>query len=268
MHSCARKPARARRSTGRPPSTRSPHSSIGKRLVGFMRARLYLAYFAFDELSARSRMKALLDRVLAKGRALVGLPSAYEKAQQAAAARLRAAGRVPINIWGDAMLDGSDPVVRRVVTGKDGHESLLSFFYMNEIFTLNEMVRAIPAKQATPDRPASVSGRYAALKQATPDPQHHASSELLQVFLPSTLFFKAVGQENTELCELGCTFFSAVDKMMICSSLLDAGLDFRRIKCAAVDHSDFFLRGAATMHPGDNIVSYLDYQDWRPSTPH
>ena len=82
--------------------------------------------------------------------------------------------------------------------------------------------------------------RYAALKAATTDPQHHATEEIITVFLPAALFFKLVGQENTELCELGCTFFSAVDKMKICSSLIAAGLDFTKIKCSAVDHSDFF----------------------------
>lgn len=195
-------------------------------------------------------------------------PTAQQKAEQAAAARLRASGRVPINIWGDVLLDGSAPVVRRVITGKDAHECLLSFYYLNEILTLNEMVRAIPAKAAAPGRPASVTGRYAALREATLDPQYHATQELLQVFLPSALYFKHVGQENTELCELGCTFFSAIDKMKICSSLVDAGLDFGKIKCSAVDHSDFFLRGATMFHSGDHVVSYLDYKDWAPASTH
>jgi hypothetical protein len=215
-------------------------------------------------------MNSLFDRLLAKGRALKAAfaPSGQQTAEQAAAARLRASGRVPINIWGDVMLDGSEPVVRRVITGKDAHECLLSFFYLNEILSLHEMVRAIPAKEAQPDWPATVTGRYAALRQASQDPQHQATAELLQVFLPTTLYFKLVGQENTELCELGCTFFSAIDKMKICSSLLDARLDFRRIKCSAVDHSDFFLRGALMFHEGDNVVPYLDYEDWAPASTH
>lgn len=214
-------------------------------------------------------MSTMLDRLLAKGRALKAAlaPTARQKAEQAAAARLRTSGRVPINIWGDVMLDGSEPVVRRVITGKDAHECLLSFYYLNEILTLNEMVRAIPAKEAAPGRPSSVTGRYAALREATADPQFHATQELLQVFLPSALYFKLIGQENTELCELGCTFFSAIDKMKICASLVDARLDFRGIKCSAVDHSDFFLRGATMFHEGDRVVSYLDYKDWEPASP-
>ncbi len=215
-------------------------------------------------------MKTLFDRLLAGGRALAATTGLLEAkdVEQAAAARLRASGRVPINIWGDVMLDGTDPVVRRVVTGKDGHECLLSFFYLNEILTLNEIVQAIPGRKASGNWPDSVTGRYASLKLATTDPQHHAAQEVLQVFLPSALFFKLVEQQNTELCELGCTFFSAIDKMKICSSLLDARLDFSRIKCSAVDHSDFFLRGARMFHEGDNLVSYLDYKDWEPTTPH
>ena len=163
-----------------------------------MPSRGFPAYFGLSRRDVRrAPMNTMLDRLLTKGRALRAIlaPSEQQKAQQAAAARLRASGRVPINIWGDVMLDGSEPVVRRVVTGKDAHECLLSFFYLNEILTLNEMVAGIPSKEAAPDWPPSVTGRYAALRSATPDPQHHATSELLQVFLPTTLFFKHLGQE-------------------------------------------------------------------------
>jgi len=229
------------------------------------------AYFEFvSYLPKDAGMNSLLDRLLAKGRALAAAAGLVEagKAEQAAAARLRASGRVPINIWGDVLLDGSDPVVRRVLTGKDGHESLLSFFYLNEILALNEVVKAIPAMEASSGWPKPATGRYETLRGATTDPQHHLSQEVLQVFLPAVLFFKLVGQRNTELCELGCTFFSAIDKMKICSSLLDARLDFGTIRCAAVDHSDFFLRGARMFHAGDNVESFLDYKDWSPATPH
>src|SRR6185436_19751858 len=110
------------------------------------------AYFEFiSYLPKDAGMNSLLDRLLAKGRALAAAAGLVEagKAEQAAAARLRASGRVPINIWGDVLLDGSDPVVRRVLTGKDGHESLLSFFYLNEFLALNEVVKAIPAMEAS-----------------------------------------------------------------------------------------------------------------------
>jgi len=214
-------------------------------------------------------MARLIRRLIKRAGSLISIaePANEENDGQTAAERLRAGGRIPINIWGDVMLDGSDPQIRRVVTGKDGHESLLSFFYLNEILTLNEIVKVIPEKEALPDWPTSVTERYKVLKQATSDPQNHASDEILSVFLPTALYFKLIGQENTELCELGCTFFSAVDKMKICSSLIDARLDFTKIKCSAVDHSDFFLRGARMFHEGDRLVEYLDYADWAPSTP-
>ncbi|MBN9486376.1 MAG: hypothetical protein J0H44_04095 [Alphaproteobacteria bacterium] len=185
-----------------------------------------------------------------------------------AAVRLNSAGRLPINIWGDIMLDGSPPQVRRVLTGQDAHESLLSFFYLAEVLTLSEVVRALPAKQAAEDRPASVRERFDHLKSATADPHNQLTDEILQVFTPAALFFKLIGPVNSELCELGCTFFSAIEKAKICSSLLDAGADFGKVLCAAVDHSDYFLRGAMKLHEADNIVPYRDYADWRPSTPH
>lgn len=195
-------------------------------------------------------------------------PAMTDAADNSAAARLKNAGRIPINIWGDVLLDGSPPQVRRVLTGQDAHESLLSFFYLAEVLTLSEVVAAIVEKEAAKDRPSSISKRYAALKQASDDPHNQLSDEILQVFIPTTLFFKLIGQEDTELCELGCTFFSAIDKMKICSSLLDAQLDFRKIVCAAVDHSDYFLRGALKLHEGDNVVPYRDYAEWKSSTPH
>lgn len=185
-----------------------------------------------------------------------------------AATRLRSAGRLPINIWGDLTLDGSQPQIRRVLIGQDAHESLLSFFYLAEVLTLDEVVRAIPAQETEADRPKSVTARYAALKQATRDPHNQLGTELLQVFIPTTIFFKLIGQENTELCELGCTFFSAIDKIKICSSLLDAKLDLAKIICAAVDHSDYFVRGALKLHQGDNVsqVHATTSPTWMPTT--
>lgn len=185
-----------------------------------------------------------------------------------AASRLRDAGRIPINIWGDIILDGTRPQVRRVLTGQDAHESLLSFFYLAEVLTLDEVVSAIPDQEGSTEWPKSVTARYAALKRTSRDPHNQLGDEVLQVFVPTALFFKLIGEGNSELCELGCTFFSAIDKMKICSSLLEAQLDLTKILCAAVDHSDYFLRGALKLHRGDNVVPYRDYAHWRPSTPY
>lgn len=198
-------------------------------------------------------------------------PAAAAETQNAvgAASRLNNAGRLPINIWGDVMLDGSPPLVRRVLTGQDAHESLLSFFYLAEVLTLSEIVRAIPELEKSTDRPAAIRSRFNHLKAASQDPHNQlGGDELLQVFIPTVSFFKLIGPENTELCELGSTFFSAIEKSKICSSILDAGIDFRKFLCAAVDHSDYFMRGAIKLHEGDNVVPYMDYVHWKPSTPH
>lgn len=194
-------------------------------------------------------------------------PTNSGTATTGAASKLNSAGRVPINIWGDVMLDGSRPVVRRVLTGQDAHESLLSFFYLAEVLTLSEVVNALPALAAAADRPRGVADRFAHIKKSCKDPHHQLTNEILQVFVPTALFFKLIGQQNTELCELGCTFFSAIEKMKICSSLIDASLDVEKLLCAAVDHSDYFLRGALKLHERDNVVPYLDYAEWKPSTP-
>jgi hypothetical protein len=212
-------------------------------------------------------LKTLWHRFTTARNAAVSLPAAASHAKSAAD-RLRSAGRIPINIWGDVMLDGSAPQVRHVLTGQDAHESLLNFFYFGEVVTLDEAVSQLRRYELAPARPASVTGRYAELKNASPDPLSQLGDEVLQVFVPTALYFKLIGQRNTELCELGCTLFSAIDKMKICSSLIDANLNMSEIVCAAVDHSDYFLRGALKLHRGDNIVAYHDYSDWKPSTPH
>lgn len=166
------------------------------------------------------------------------------------------------------MLDGSRPQVRRVLSGQDAHESLLSFFYLAEVLTLSEIVESIPRLERSTDRPTGIRRRFEHLKSATKDPHHQLGDELLQVFVPTVNFFKSIGPDRTELCELGCTFFSAVEKVKICSSLLDAGLDMSRFLCAAVEHSDYFLRGALKLHQADRIAPYRDYSEWKPSTQH
>ncbi len=176
--------------------------------------------------------------------------------------------RIPINVWGDVLLDGSQPQVRRVLTGIDAHESLLSFFYFNEMLTLIDAVQALPELERRPGRPSSILDRYAALQEAVDDPCHHFTDEILRVFLPSTLYFQKVGAENTELCELGCTFFSAIEKMKICASVMDAQIDFSTVRFAGVDHSDYFRRGTRILHPLDNVLCYNDFAEWKPSTPH
>jgi hypothetical protein len=185
-----------------------------------------------------------------------------------ASTRLSSAGRRPINIWGDVMLDGADPQIRRVLTGQDAHESLLSFFYFAEILSLDDVISSIPKRNSHLDWPTSVLERYELLKGSSRDPQNQLNDELLQVFIPIALFIKLIGQDNTELCELGCTLFSAIEKLEICAILLDTQLDIAKFSFAAVDHSEHFLRGAMKLHRDHNVVPFRNYTDWLPSKPY
>lgn len=105
-----------------------------------------------------------IRRALSKRMRSTAEPSLPVADDNNAASRLRGAGRIPINIWGDVILDGSRPQIRRVLTGQDAHESLLSFFYLAEVLTLDEVVSAIPDQEAAAEWPKSVTARYTTLK--------------------------------------------------------------------------------------------------------
>jgi len=182
--------------------------------------------------------------------------------------RLVANGRIPINIWGDVLLDGSEPQIRRVVTGQDAHESLLSFFYLAEILSLQELVSAIPVAEAAIKELPEVTERWAHLKRHSSDPQHHANDEVLQVFVPVVTFLSLIGPGRSEFAELGCSFFASIDKIKICEALLGLPAPISNLKYSAIDHSEFFLRGATSFHAGDQVTRYLDYSDWSPSSEH
>jgi hypothetical protein len=74
--------------------------------------------------------------------------------------RLSSAGRLPINIWGDVMLNGSSPQVRRVLVGKEAHECLLSFFYLHEILTLGDAIKIIENQSCNSDQNITVTQKY------------------------------------------------------------------------------------------------------------
>lgn len=185
-----------------------------------------------------------------------------------ASERLALGGRLPITIWGDVLLDGSPPQVRRVLTGQSGHESVLAFFYLNELLSLDEAVQNLSAAAAQPDRPAAVTDRYAALRSTIKGQQDILNDELLQTFLPVAQYVKSVGWQKTELCELGCTFFSAIEKLAICSSLIDSHLNIRDMRFVGIDHSDYFLRGAIKFHREYKLVPLYDLSQWQPGSAH
>ncbi len=187
---------------------------------------------------------------------------------QGSQGRLSANHRIPINIWGDVMTDGSPPQIRRVITGQDAHESLLVYYYLAEILTLQEIAGALPDLEPAIRSTPSILDRFSLAQTATRDPHNHLQPEILQVFLPAVLFLDSAGSRGMELCELGCSFFSAIDKVRICSALLGSKLATEDVRWAAIDHSDFFLRGAVAFHPHERVERFTDYTDWRPDSQH
>ena len=178
--------------------------------------------------------------------------------------------RLPINIWGDVLLNGEPPQIRRVLCGMDAHECLLAWVYLNEMLSLNEMVSATRREDAAQlvSTADSMSDAFAHLKAATPDPQYQITEDILAIFLPAVLFVKAAGEANTEFCELGCTYFSAIEKLEICSFLSGAALRRQDVLFTGIDHSSFMLRASAFCHPNSNLQLCKDFKDWAPAREH
>src|SRR5580658_1591312 len=134
-----------------------------------------------------------------------------------AAQRLRAAGRIPVNVWGDVLTNGAPPEVRRVLIGQEAHESLLVYFYLGEILALSEMVRAIQGGESAG---GGLLAGLELIRKASDDSLSQIQPEILQIFGPIAILIDALGTDDTEFCELGCSFFSALDKLRVCAHLL------------------------------------------------
>ena len=144
---------------------------------------------------------------------------------------------------------------------------LLVYYYLAEVLTLQEVISALPDVAANVKQAADLLDRFNLLRTLANDPHHDLQPEILHVCLPTVLFLEAAGTQVTEVSELGCSFFSATDQVRLCAWLLDASIDARQIRWAAIDHSGFFLRGALAFHPGDRLERFMDYTDCVPEVP-
>ena len=131
--------------------------------------------------------------------------------------------RLPINIWGDVVLNGAAPKIRRVLTGTDAHECMYSWVYLNELVSLGEMANANISDIATKDAYAN----FQLLKKQTSDPQFQIINEILDIFYPFAFLLSRLDLSTTEFVELGSTFFSAIEKLKIATKCANVDVDLK-----------------------------------------
>jgi hypothetical protein len=177
--------------------------------------------------------------------------------------------RVPLLVWGDVFPDGDRPQVRRVLAGADAHECMYSWVYQNELLTANDLVQ-VAAKQSydEPKQVGAIRARFDALRAGITDPQYQISGDLIERFIPATVFLVAAGSENAEFCELGSTFFASIEKLDLCSRIVGSPLDRGKLQFSGIEYSPFLKRASLHAHPNDNIRLVTTPEEWARARPY
>lgn len=179
-----------------------------------------------------------------------------------AAQRLKSAGRVPFNIWGDLFLNGNQPQIRRVLVGQDAHECLLVFFYLGEILTLSEVLDNIKKLPGGFDN-LTMPQKIIELKKLCNDHMSHLNIEIFGTFGPILLSLNECVIENVEFIELGSSFMSSAKKLDLCSFCLNKSLDLTKLHMSAIDHSEYFMRGAMIFNSKYKIKAISDFNQYK-----
>ena len=182
--------------------------------------------------------------------------------------RLQDQGRFPINIWGDVLLDGSPPAIRRVLAGQDAHECMYTWVYFSEILSLQEMQQGA-IRNGSPGTGGSDSlfDRFKTIRSYSSDPQRQITDEVLRIFAPLAITVAALGETNTEFCELGSTMYASIDKLALAALALDLPLVSDNIRFTAVERSALMNRTAKLLHGDADLNIVTDLKQWRPTRP-
>jgi hypothetical protein len=139
--------------------------------------------------------------------------------------------RLPFLVWGDGFLNGDRPQVRRALAGADAHECMYTWVYINELMAVRSLLNVIQKNDFTvPSSNAEIGRRFGEIRGAAEDLQKQITGELVDVFLPVAVFVALSGPMNTEVCELGSTFFASIEKLEFCSRLIGLPLDRKSLK--------------------------------------
>lgn len=177
--------------------------------------------------------------------------------------------RLPLLIWGDVFPSGDRPQVRRVLAGADAHECMYAWVYLNEQVSLREFADLSRGQRFEPARsPDEIRHRFASLKASANDPQSQIGADLLDIFLPAVVFFAAAGEDRSEFCELGSTFYASIEKLDLCGSILGSPLDRAKLLFSGIEYSPFLRRSSLFFHPQDHIRLVADSAEWERSREH
>ena len=177
-------------------------------------------------------------------------------------------GRLPVNVWGDVLLDGGPPVIRRVLTGTDAHECMYAWVYLNEMLTLREMVGTGVPPDVDGLDPADLVGRLNAWRRRTADPQFQITEDLVHAFAPLFLAIEALDPAATEFCELGSTFFAALEKLALVAALAGRRGIPDPLDVVGIERSPFMRRATRLFFP-DRPIRFAEAADaWRKVRPY
>lgn len=173
--------------------------------------------------------------------------------------------RLPINIWGDVVLNGGIPKVRRVLTGMDAQECMYAWVYLNEIISLGEMAAKGTKPLASQTVLKDACDNFQALKAQSADPQQQITQEVLDIFLPYAFIFHKMGLDHLEFVELGSTFFAIIEKLEIAKKCANLDFDLTQLHFTGLEYSPFLQRGGRHLHPNHKIQYFKEWDEWQPS---
>lgn len=101
------------------------------------------------------------------------------------------------------------------------------------------------------------------LKKLCNDHMSHLNIEIFGTFGPILLSLNECVIENVEFVELGSSFMSSAKKLDLCSFCLNKSLDLTKLHMSAIDHSEYFMRGAMIFNSKYKIKAISDFDKYK-----
>jgi len=153
--------------------------------------------------------------------------------------------RLNILIWGDVMMNGAPPVVRRVLTGDTAYDTMMLWVYFREILDVRRTVESIRG------------GRDVS--------EVEIQKNTLDIFRPILSAIAGLPAGTVEFCELGPTLFGAIDRLELTNLICGSPVDLQNIKFTGVERSAFLTESLKFLHKPRNIEICSDWSSWKPS---
>jgi hypothetical protein len=146
---------------------------------------------------------------------------------------------------------------------------MYAWVYLNELLTTRDFLGVASVESYdVPKEAETIRARFKALREAVVDPQHQISDDLIERFIPATMFLFIAGAQNAEFCELGPTFFASIEKLDLCGQIIGSQLSRKELQFSGIEYSPFLRRASLQFHPNDQIQLVETTAQWRRSRPY